>query len=126
MTHRTHRPGGWFAADTIMGLAIVLILAALLATAVTRQRKGTERLAESRAAARVAEQIVTAMQSGAAVPPAPQGMNIEIRKVEAPSQPSGMSWVDVRVNQNGRSSNVIGLVRAEAAAAAAATGGPTK
>jgi type II secretory pathway pseudopilin PulG len=102
-----------------MALAIVLILLMVLTVAVSRQRRGSERLADSRAAIRLAEETITAMQTGAAMPAAPEGMSVQIRPTAAKHDmqlPGGATWVDVQVTYgNGRSSSLSGLVRADAA-----------
>ena len=115
----TRRPrGGYIATDAIMALAIVLIMLGVLTTAVTRQRRGADRLAESRAAVRLAEDTLTAMQSGAARPDAPEGTTVTVRPTEvqpALAAPAGNAWVDVTVSHNGRSTMLSGIVRADAA-----------
>jgi hypothetical protein len=104
--------------DAVMALAIVLILLMVLTVSVSRQRRGGERLADSRAAIRLAEATITALQTGAAPPAAPEGMAVTVRP--APLQPGtqvseGMVWVDVNVTYGtARSSSLSGLVRAEA------------
>lgn len=113
--HRT----GYIMADAMMALAIVLILLTVLTVAVSRQRRGSERLADSRAAIRLAEETITALQTGAALPSAPQGMTLQVRPTQAQhglEGPTGCTWVDVLVTYgNGRSSSLSGLVRADAA-----------
>ena len=111
---------GYVLADAVMALGIVLILLAVLTAAVSRQRRGSERLAESRAAIRLAEETITALQTGAAPPAAPEGMSVRVRPLEVKpgglQTPSGCTWVDVQVTYtNGRASNLSGLVRADAA-----------
>ncbi len=105
-------------ADAVMALAIVLILLTVLTVAVSRQRRGSERLADSRAAIRLAEDAITAMQTGAPLPAAPEGMTLHVRPTTAQhgmEVPSGCAWVDVQVTYNGRSSSLSSLVRADAA-----------
>ncbi len=101
-----------------MALAIVLFLLSLLSIAVARQRRGSERLADSRAAIRLAEETITAMQTGGSPPPA-RGMKVQVRSIPTPphfTAPSGSMWVDVQVTYgNGRSSNLSGMVRGDAA-----------
>jgi type II secretory pathway pseudopilin PulG len=109
---------GYVAADAIMALAIVAILLTVLAVAVARQRRGSERLADSRAAVRLAEETITAMQTGATLPQAPDGMTVHVRPLQTEHGlrvPGGCAWVDVQVSYNGRSSSLSGLVRADAA-----------
>ena len=109
---------GYIATDAIMAVAIVVILSTVLAVAVSRQRRGSERLADSREAIRLAEATLTAMQSGAPVPAAPAGMTVQVRPVDAQPElaaPSGSAWVEVVVTHDGRSRGLTGIVRADAA-----------
>ena len=105
--------------DAIMALAIVVILLGVLTVAVSRQRRGSERLADSRAASRLAEETITAMQTGAPPPASPEGMKVQVRAAATPPSlevPTGSTWVDVQVTYgNGRASSLSGLVRADAA-----------
>ena len=105
-----------------MALAIVLILLGVLTAAMTRQHRGADRLAQSRAAVRLAEDTLTAMQSGTERPAAPDGMTITVRPTEvqpALAAPAGNAWIDVTVSYNGRSTALSGIVRADAAKEAA-------
>ena len=110
---------GYIATDAIIALAVVLMLLAVLTIAASRQRRGSDRLADSRAAIRLAEETITALQTGATPPTAPGGMAVQVRATP-PAQPAleappGSTWVDVLVSYNGRSSTLSGLVRADAA-----------
>jgi type II secretory pathway pseudopilin PulG len=119
---------GYIAADAIMAMAIVAILLTVLTVAVSRQRRGSERLADSRAAVRLAEETITALQTGAAPPTPPSGVTVQVRPLAtqpattqsaatqpALQAPSGSTWVEVLVTYNGRSGNLAGIVRADAA-----------
>ena len=113
---RTRRTG-YVATDAIMALAIVLVLIGILTTAVARQRRGGERLAESRAAVRLAEATLTAMQTASPPPAVPEGFVVRVRSAEAPNGlriPTGCAWVDVEVSFSGRSTRLAGLARTEA------------
>jgi type II secretory pathway pseudopilin PulG len=116
---RSRTRNGYIAADAVIALGIVLILLTVLSVSVGRQRRGSERLADSRAAIRLAEETITALQTGATPPAAPQGMTVAVRPAQAQGDlqpPAGSTWVDVVVSyNNGRSSSLSGLVRAEAA-----------
>ena len=119
MRHGTRKPRtGYMAADAIMALAIAAILLTVLTVAVARQRRGSERLADSRAAVRLAEETITALQAGAAPPAAPPGTTVQVRPLTTPHElnpPPGSTWVEVTVTFNGRTSHLAGLVRADAA-----------
>jgi hypothetical protein len=117
--HRRGHGGGWIMTDAVMALAIVLILLMVLTVAVSRQRRGGERLADSRAAIRLAEATITALQTGATPPAAPEGMAVTVRPAAVQpgtNVPAGTAWVDVIVTYgNARQSSLAGLVRADAA-----------
>lgn len=109
---------GYIATDAIMALAIVAILLTLLTVAVSRQRRGSDRLADSRAAVRLAEATLLAMQTDAALPATPHGFAVTVRQLTAQHElqlSSGCTWVEVVVTFDGRSSSLVGIARADAA-----------
>ena len=55
---------GWIMLDMITGLIILLVLIATFSAALLRQQRGQQKLADTRAAVRVAEQTATALQLG--------------------------------------------------------------
>jgi hypothetical protein len=118
------RRGGWVILDTVCGLLVLVTLTATVAASLIRQHNGERKLADTRAAMRLAEETATALQLGEAPPTLDENAAIEI----APLRPAdGMpvkSWVRVRVTQNGRSASLIALVRADAIAPT--KGGPGK
>jgi type II secretory pathway pseudopilin PulG len=118
MMRAIRRRRGWVFIDAITALAIVLIMLAVLATAVSRQRRGAERLAETRAAVRMAEDTLTALQSSVPPPAAPQGVTVTVHPTEvqpALPAPAGSEWVEVTIAMNGRSTTLSGIVRADVA-----------
>lgn len=113
----THlRRAGWFLADTIVAIIVVGILAAALVVSVRRQQRAADQLADSREATRFAERTLIAMQSGEALPPPPAGMSVKVRAIDSPPSPAkGCAWAVVTVTRStGRSSELSGLVRADA------------
>jgi type II secretory pathway pseudopilin PulG len=112
MRHPSRNRRGWFLMDAIFAMGIIVLLAAVLASAVSRQRKGSDRLAASREAIRLAEQTITALQIGQSAPTAPEGATIEILPISSPKEVPGFEWVTIRVTRDGRKSELIGLVRA--------------
>ena len=113
MRRRRRFRAGWFFPDTIMAIAIVAILLVVLTAAVTRQRKASDRLADSRDAMRIAEQTVTALQTGQSVP-TPPGVTLRVQKLDTASDVSRCVWVTVTVTKGTSSRELIGLVRADA------------
>ena len=116
-----HGRSGWVMTDAVMALAIVLILLSVLSVAVSRQHRGSQRLADSRAAIRLAEDTITAMQHGTPPPATPDEMKVSVRATATQPGvvvPKGCAWVDVEVTYGiGRTTRLSGLVRGDAAAA---------
>ena len=100
---------GWFAADTMIGLFVVLVLIATLGTAVARQQRASTRLAEARASLRLAEQVLTALQTGDAPPAVPAGTTMTITPLDTPAGEK-LRWVRVDVVRGGRSQMLVGVV----------------
>jgi type II secretory pathway pseudopilin PulG len=113
--HRRRRNrGGWFITDAIVAMGIILILIAALATAATRDRRGGDRLADSREAIRLAEQTLTALQAGAAPPTPLEGATIEITPLHSVETIPGFAWVRVQVTNHSRIGSLTGLARVAA------------
>jgi hypothetical protein len=104
---------GFFVADIGIGLAIIGLVAVLLVTAVGRHNKAAARLADSRAAVRVAESVLISLQTGAEVPAdAEATVRIE-RSPAAAAAGVHWEWASVTVTYRGRSAVLNGLVPAE-------------
>lgn len=103
---------GFFWADVSIGLGIVAIVAVLLITAVGRQNKATARLGDSRAATRIAEDVLTSLQTGASAP-ADAEANVQVVRSPATNVAPGKEWADVTVVYRGRTATLTGLVAAE-------------
>jgi hypothetical protein len=102
-------------ADILVGFAVVLILAAALAVSLKRRQAVVDHLADSRAATRVAEQTLTALQSGQAAPMGDAETKIEIRPAgAAAADVAGLRWVTVEITRNGRKASLTGLAKANA------------
>jgi type II secretory pathway pseudopilin PulG len=109
--HRMRRPNGWFLADAIVGMTIVVILTSTLAVAISRQSLGSQRLAESRAATRLAEATLIALQTSQPAPAVPEGAKVMVEPGEALGN---CRWATVSVTINRHTSQLSGLVRADA------------
>jgi len=119
--HRRRRRRGWVIVDIITGLIILMVLLVTLSAAMARQRRGEQKLADTRAAMRLAEQTATALQL-AQPPPAPaEGETIEILPIQPADGIAGKSWVRIRVTQKGRTATLVAL--APTPSAAPSTGG---
>ena len=119
-TARTQPRGGFFLTDLIIGIGLLVVLAIVLTAGSSQYRRGSERLADSRQATRLAEQVMLALQSNEKAPTAGNGETIEIvRLPETRDLPPGCAWARVGVHRNGRSAELIGLVHADAIPAGA-------
>lgn len=110
--NRAKRHHGIFLAETVVSMALVGILVAILSVSVHQQIVNSQRLNESRSALSLAEQTLTALQTGTQPPKVPPRASVTIQHLQAPTPPAGRLWADVRVQLNGREEQVIGLIRA--------------
>ena len=108
------RHHGFLTAEAIVALALVAFVLVLLATGVGRQSKASNRLSDSRMATALAEQTLTALQTGGAVPLTSEGKSVRIKRLDTPSEVKGLAWATVEARVNGRSASLSGLVRDEA------------
>src|SRR5262249_28813920 len=101
---RSRNPRGFFLTDTIIGIGILGILTIVLTSAAGHYHRGSERLTDSRQAARLAEQTLLAIQSNQSPPAAGEGQSITITPLagEMRDLPKGCVWVRVEVAHNGR------------------------
>jgi len=105
------RRSGFLLADAVVGLALLGIIAGMLAVALNRQQLALRRLADSRAACRLAENTLANLRSGRAAPhPAADTDTVRWRRIDLPRPPAGMVWVQVDATVNGRQNSLIGLV----------------
>lgn len=97
---------GFFLEDAAVGLALVALLAGLLALALNRQNHAARKLADTRAALRLAEQTLLDLQTGQARPPDPR---VQIRPLEPPPLP-GQTWVEVAAESQGQRITLLGAI----------------
>ena len=106
---------GFMAADAIIALGVVTILATAMVVAVGRHSRASQRLAEQRASIRLAEQTIIALQTGQTPPAPPADMKVSVRKLEAKSDaPAQLAWANVTVTRGSHVTDLTGLVRADA------------
>ena len=86
--------------DALLSMAVIVIIAAALAASTAQQRKAQVRLAESREAVRLAEQVLTALQSRQSAPTPPDGTDVRVFSLECDDVPSGWNWVTIRITRN--------------------------
>ena len=104
------RRRGFMVMDAVGGLILVAILATVLAVALNRQNRAQQKLADSRAAVRVAERVLAELQASAK--PAMEEDQTRIAVVPAEGAPDvrGLVWVEVRVACWGQHASLVGLV----------------
>jgi type II secretory pathway pseudopilin PulG len=96
-------------AEAIMGLAIIVILTAVLSVALVRQNRASHKLSDSRAAERAAERTLTALQVRRPPPAPEEGSVIEIIPIQPAAGVGDLVWVQVRVTHRGRTATLVGL-----------------
>src|SRR5271154_5824471 len=102
------RRRGWVLFDVISAMILMSLMAGILAVGAHRQQVTLQYLVDSRSATRVAENVLTAMQSGQTV--SADDANFSVRELSQPADIAGMSWVEVRATVSHRSASLIGLV----------------
>jgi type II secretory pathway component PulJ len=108
------RHRGFMIFDAILALGICGVMLGVIAAGVSSQQKASRRLADYRAATRLAEQTLTRMQQGlapAAITPEDQ---LTVENAEQSQSPDHFKWVRVTASHNGRSVQLLGLARTEA------------
>lgn len=109
---REHR--GFLMIELVTGLALVAFVVTMMAVALHRQAKVSDRLREAREATMLAERTLTALQTGHSAPASTKGQGVRIS--HANQEPAGTKWVWVTVDAqvNGRHATLTGLVRGDA------------
>ncbi len=107
----------FFMSEMGIGLAIVAAVAGALVVVIARQQRGSQQLADHRAAIRLAETTIENLRIAQPIAP-PADTTVE--PLNDPSPLPDRKWVAVHATVNGRSVVLTGLVP-QAAAASAAT-----
>jgi hypothetical protein len=101
--------------DVAVGLSILGLLAAVLASAVGRERTAELRLADDRAAARVAEHAMLNLQHRQPLAQVPTDVRVSVRKLDDSKDVSpGFVWAQVDATVRGRHSSLVGLAPVDA------------
>ncbi len=98
----------------MVGLFIVSMVAILLASAVTRQNSAQRRLADSRAATRLAEHALLNLQLAQPLPQPAAAEQIEIHPTAGGQAPAGYTWAVAHAAVRGQQATVFGVVPAGA------------
>jgi len=106
---------GFMIADAIIAIGIASILISVLGVALTKQSRASAQLAQQREQVRLAEELMTALQTGAAAPVTPEGFKVNVSKMSgSPDVAPGMTWARVVVTRGAHTSELIGVVPAAA------------
>ena len=89
-----------------VGLILVVALMAVMAAMVWRHNLAGHKLADSRAALRLAERTLAELHSGG---PVAQARGVQVRRLSA-GPVAGTHWVEVQAIVDGRSATLVGLV----------------
>ena len=104
---------GFLMAEVIVGIGLMALVMTLLAVGAARHFRASQRLSDSRAAALLAEQTLTALQSGG-VMPADNKAKVVVKRLDVSSNARGLIWATVDAQVNGRTASLTGLIRADA------------
>ncbi|HEX8325026.1 MAG TPA: hypothetical protein VF595_14070 [Tepidisphaeraceae bacterium] len=109
------RRRGYLFLDAIVALGLLTAVAMLLVTARSASTRVMRQTDDHRAAVRVAERVLInlAPANPAAPTTRPTTERASAEVVDLPTTaPAGWKWVGVRASVNGRTGEVVGLVRA--------------
>jgi len=110
------KPHGFVLMDMLLGLAVVITLAVLLAQLGGEQTQAARHFADARSAQRCAEMVLQHLQIGQPLPPAPAAMQVQIVPVSDASAVDGYRWCKVVVECRGQHGVLLGLVSGKAVA----------
>lgn len=103
------RQRGIMLLDATVGLIIIGIVGALLATAISRQTVASQRLADQRDAARLADDTLARLQSSQPLPTQTAELSIDVRYLPDSSPVPNQSWAEVTAIVRGREARLTGL-----------------
>jgi hypothetical protein len=114
---------GWVFLDVVMGIILVSLIAAILGAAADFHQRALRHLADSRAAARLAESALLSMQSGQ-TPPSYNDASLAFHRLSVSSDsPGNKTWVRVEAAVGGRRASLVGLVPQNALPTERSSGG---
>jgi len=101
---------GFMLMDVIGGLILVATLATVLAIAMNRQNRAQQKLADSRAAVRIAERVLADLQTSGKTAADDDDTRITIHRAEGAADARGLAWAEVRVAFRDQQASLVGLV----------------
>jgi type II secretory pathway pseudopilin PulG len=106
---RTRRCG-FLLIDALVGITLIGMIVAMFAMASGQYRRSQRALSHQRAAVRVAEHTLYAMQTGGAAAPArDEDVHVTVSRVKGEAV-DGRVWVSVEVHHHGQRAELVGLV----------------
>jgi hypothetical protein len=99
------RRRGWVFIDAVWGMILISALAGIFVTAANREQAGLQKLADTRAACRLAEETILDLQQGKGLPNLEADEKVEIVKLN----PQG-TWIHVDATVRGRPAELAGYV----------------
>lgn len=116
---RTCGAGGYLLMDVTIALAVLAVLMVSLSVMINRHNNAAAGLAQRRAAQRVAEQAMLALQNPATpMPAANDATQVTVQAIEGGATVPGRVWAQVRVRHGRGEAAIVGLVDAKRIAAA--------
>jgi type II secretory pathway pseudopilin PulG len=106
---------GFLLVDVITGLVLLTALGTAMVVAQSARSHAARKLADTRAAIRLAERALMELQSGRPTPTDTPDAQTEVRPLTSDPAISGTKWVRVRTTLHGQSAVLCGLVPAPAA-----------
>ena len=107
---RTPKTEAFMIADVMMALGLLGLTAVIFISATNRTDRASDRLANTRYAGRVAEEVLCDLQAGLPVPKDDTDTKISIESTEDGGKIPGHHWVQVVVTYRGQSAGLVGLI----------------
>lgn len=109
-----HYKRGIIFADTVLGIALLALAMTVLLTAITREQRAGRKLADARQAVRVAEAVLSSMQSHLPIPQLERDVRVDLLEAPDGGKLAGHRWVKVIATVRGQTRSLVGLVPADA------------
>ena len=107
---KPHRNHGWIMFELITSMIILTLISALLYTTQGQHRRALAHLADSRAAAYLAEHALLDLQLGQPLPTTQPDSTISLRVLDEPSPLANQTWVALTAKINASQEQLVGLV----------------
>jgi type II secretory pathway pseudopilin PulG len=110
MTHRRAESRGFVFVDVAMGLALLGVIAIALVSTVGRQQRAAQKLSDTRAAARLAEDALNSLRAAQPLS-SEDGSTVGLARLPDPAPP-GFAWVRATARVGTSQAQMVGLVPA--------------